>query len=65
MSDLLLGLVIGVILVVFVNPFKGVIFMIRDRDKQIAFLRGEVPEPQEEPSEGKPETRPFEKDRSG
>lgn len=40
-SDIILGLIIGIVLAVFLNPVQGVIFIIRGYRQQIAFLRGD------------------------
>lgn len=38
-SDIVLGIVLGVILVGAFNPMKGILFIIMEQRKQIAFLR--------------------------
>jgi hypothetical protein len=38
-EEILVGLILGIVLVVFTSPVKGVIFIIREQRQQIEFLR--------------------------
>lgn len=65
MSDLVLGLVIGIVLVVFMNPFKGVFWIFREYKSQIAFLtrgRQTLEETYEEAEHGPGPARTKEKE---
>jgi hypothetical protein len=43
-SDLLVGFILGVVIVGFLLPMKGVLFIILEQRKQIAFLSGQKEE---------------------
>ena len=45
-SDILVGLLVGVVLAILFSPIRGVLFIILEQRKQIAFLSGQK---QEEP----------------
>jgi hypothetical protein len=56
MSDLLVGLIVGIVLVVFANPFKGLIFIIREQRQQIDFLTANEAREEHGPGASGPET---------
>lgn len=45
-SDILVGFFVGVVIFGFASPTKGMVWMILEQRKQIAFLRGDKKEAQ-------------------
>jgi len=43
-SDLLVGILVGIILMGILNPYRGVYFYIRELRKQLAFLKADTAE---------------------